>query len=355
MRRDAKILLAKATSSLTISIELFNRPHDIGRVHCVVMLLDHSFEMLIKAALIQKGCHITDKKTGLLLSLNKCLRIALGDGRLKFLQKEQVLAIQAINRIRDAQQHSYIDISEDQLFFYVELGFTTFREILKSAFNQDLYSYLPQRVLPISTTPFLSLHALYQNEIEEIKKLIKAGSRKKSLALSKLKALEVLERAIKGEDSPLTEQELKRKIKIFGPDQNIETLFPNVSSIEVIPDDSSPSISLRFSNKEGIPIHIVDEGSASPYVVGMRKVNDLAFFNLTFTQLSKKVNLTEPKTSALVWFLKLKENAETAKIIPLGKSSVYKYSQKAIEAINHALEEKTIYQIWDEYKIRNTN
>lgn len=32
MKREAKLLLGKACDSLILSIELFNRPHDKGRV-----------------------------------------------------------------------------------------------------------------------------------------------------------------------------------------------------------------------------------------------------------------------------------------------------------------------------------
>ena len=181
--------------------------------------------------------------------------------------------------------------------------------------------------------------------------MIKSGTRKKSVAISKLRALEVLERAIKGEDSPLTDNELKRKIKMFYPDQSIDTLFPNVASIEVIPDNTTPCISLRFTNKEGLPIHIVDEGTPGSYVVGIKKVNDLAYYNLTFNQLLKNVNLSSAKCSAVIWYLNLKEDVESSRKILLGKTSVFKYSSKAIEKINKLLTEKNIEEIWSEYKV----
>ncbi|WP_105317565.1 hypothetical protein [Thermus tenuipuniceus] len=43
MKREAKLLLEKATDSLVLAIELFNRPHDRGRVSSVLIMLDHAF------------------------------------------------------------------------------------------------------------------------------------------------------------------------------------------------------------------------------------------------------------------------------------------------------------------------
>lgn len=35
MKREAKLLLQKATESLVLAIEIFNRPHDEGRIHAL--------------------------------------------------------------------------------------------------------------------------------------------------------------------------------------------------------------------------------------------------------------------------------------------------------------------------------
>jgi len=135
--------------------------------------------MLLKASILQKKGRIFDKTTKYTIGFEKCLRIAVGDGNVRFLTDEQVLTLQTINNIRDAQQHYIIDVSENQLYLYVQSGFTLFRDILRTVFEKDLYEYLPKRVLPISTTPPMSLEVLYDQEIEEIKRLLNAKSRKK--------------------------------------------------------------------------------------------------------------------------------------------------------------------------------
>ena len=55
MRKEVKLLRVKAIDSLVLSIEHFNRPYDKGRVYSVLIFFDHSFEMLLKAAILHKG------------------------------------------------------------------------------------------------------------------------------------------------------------------------------------------------------------------------------------------------------------------------------------------------------------
>lgn len=55
MRREAKTLLRKAIESLILSVDHFNRPWDCGRQEAVLILLDRTFELLMKSALCIKG------------------------------------------------------------------------------------------------------------------------------------------------------------------------------------------------------------------------------------------------------------------------------------------------------------
>ena len=62
MKKEARLLLEKAIDSLILSIEYFNRPWDKGRIETVLILLDHSFELLLKAAILHKGGKIRKKR-----------------------------------------------------------------------------------------------------------------------------------------------------------------------------------------------------------------------------------------------------------------------------------------------------
>jgi hypothetical protein len=77
MKRESRLLLTKAVDSLVLSIEHFNRPWDRGRVDAVLILLDHSFEMLLKAAILHRGGAIRKLGEKQTIGFDECLRKAL--------------------------------------------------------------------------------------------------------------------------------------------------------------------------------------------------------------------------------------------------------------------------------------
>jgi len=177
MKREVKLLLQKACDSLVLAIELFNRPHDRGRGSGTLIMLDHSFEMFMKAAILHRGGRIREKRVKETIGFDKCVRISLSDGKVKYLNQEQALVLQTINGLRDAAQHHLLDISESQLYVHVQSGVTLFRDLLKSVFGEELATYLPTRVLPVSTSPPTDLAMLFESEVAEVRKLLKPGRR----------------------------------------------------------------------------------------------------------------------------------------------------------------------------------
>ena len=69
MKKEVKILRQKAINSLVLSIELFNRPSEMGRAHGVLIFLDHAFEMLFKAIILHRGGRIRDRTSVVLPSV----------------------------------------------------------------------------------------------------------------------------------------------------------------------------------------------------------------------------------------------------------------------------------------------
>lgn len=132
MKKEAKLLLNKGIESLTLAIEHFNRPYDIGRTSATLMMLDHSFEMLLKAAIIERGGRIREPRAKQTIGFDKCVRKAISDAEISFMTEEQALTIQAINDLRDAAQHYLLTISEQQLLIHAQAGITLFRDLGRS-------------------------------------------------------------------------------------------------------------------------------------------------------------------------------------------------------------------------------
>lgn len=346
MRREARLLLEKASDALVLSIELFNRPHDRGRVSSTLIQLDHAFEMLLKASILQRGGRIRETRAKETIGFDACVRRSLSDGKIKYLTEEQALVLQTINGLRDAAQHHLLDISEGQLYVHIQSGVTLFRDILKNVFQRELATYLPTRVLPVSTSPPTDLATLFESEVAEIRKLLDPGKRRHLEAVSRLRPLAILDGTIRGEKGQPSDTDLRRIAKEVLAGKVWTRLFPGVSSIEIAPDGAGPSLSLRLSKKEGIPIDLVAEGTPGASVVAVKRVNELDFYSLGAKQLAEKVGLTPPKAVAVVDHLGLRNREDCYKEIKIGRATFKRYSPRAIAAIREALETESVDLIW---------
>lgn len=350
MKRESKLLLEKACDALVLSIELFNRPHDRGRVSSTLIQLDHGFEMLMKAAILHRGGRIRDKRAKETIGFDACVRRSLSDGKIKYLSEEQALVLQTINGLRDAAQHHLLDISEGQLYVHVQSGVTLFRDLLKSVFDQDLACHLPTRVLPVSTSPPTDLATLFDSEVAEIKKLLRPGRRRRIEAVARLRPLAILDGTIRGEKGQPSDAELRRLGKEVLAGKTWGDVFQGAAAVEITTDGAGPGLSLRLSKKEGIPIQLVAEGTPGASVVAVKRVNELDFYSLGAKQLAEKVGLTMPKTVAVVDHLGLRDEAACYKEIKIGKTVFKRYSQQAIGAVKEALRKHSAEDIWAERK-----
>jgi len=352
MKREAKLLLAKACDALVLSIELFNRPHDRGRVSSTLIQLDHGFEMLMKAAILHRGGRIREKRAKETIGFDACVRRSLSDGTIKYLSEEQALVLQTINGLRDAAQHHLLDISEGQLYVHVQSGVTLFRDLMKSVFEQELSCHLPTRVLPVSTSPPTDLATLFDAEVAEIKKLLGPRKRRQIEALARLRPLAILDGTIRGEKGQPSDADLRRLGTEVQGGKAWGDVFQGAAAVEITADGTGPSLSLRLSKKEGTPIQLVADGTPGAHVVAVKRVDELGFYNLGAKQLAEKVGLTVPKVVAVVDHLGLRDEQDCYKEFKIGKTAHKRYSQKAVERIKEALKKESPDEIWTKRRVR---
>ena len=351
MKREAKLLLNKACDALILSIELFNRPHDQGRVSGALIQLDHGFEMLMKAAILQRGGAIRDRRAKETIGFDACVRRSLSDGQIKYLTENQALVLQTINGLRDAAQHHLLDISEGQLYLHVQSGVTLFRDLLENVFDQRINDRLPNRTLPVSTSAPTDLMTLFDSEVMEITKLLHPGKRRRIQALARLRPLAILNDTIHGEKGQPGDFELQRLGNALVTGSSWSDVFKGVAAIEITANGTGPNLSLRISKKDGIPITLVAEGTPGASVVAVKRVNELDFFSLGAKQLARKVGLTVPKAIAIVDYLDLRQDQECFKEFKVWKSSHKRYSPKAIEKIESALKKESAEKIWTKRRL----
>lgn len=346
MKKEARLLLGKAVNSLVLSVEHFNRSLDTGRVEAVLILLDHSFEMLLKAAILHRGGRVRQRGAEQTIGFDHCVRKGLTEGSVRFLSKEQALTLQTINGLRDAAQHHLLDIPEQLLYMHAQAGLSLFRDLCLKVFKKDLTRDLPERVLPIAVTPPSDLASLIENEIRKVRDMLKPGTRKQLEARARLRGLSILENAIQGKISQPTLGELTKLTKLVRSGTKWDSLFPGVASVELASDGVGASLHLRLSKKEGVPIQLVKEGTPGARVVAVKRVNELDYYSLPPSKLARVVGLTQPKTTAVVRYAEIENNPDYFKEIRMGKTKFKRYSPKAIQAVREALKKMPITEIW---------
>jgi len=349
LKKEARLLLEKAINSLILGIEHFNRPSDRGRTESVLIFFDHSFEMLLKSSILHRGGRIREPRAKQTIGFDACVRKALSDGSVKFLTREQALSLQAINSLRDAAQHHLVDLSEQHLYLHAQSGVTLFRDLLKTVFDRELTSDLPERVLPVSTKPPADIETLFDTEIEHIKALLRPKSRRRVEAYARLRGLAILEGSIQGERIQPGTGDLNRLARKIHGGESWDKLFPGVASVEFTAKGYGPSLDLRISKKEGTPVQLVPEGTPGAGVVAIKRVDELGFYNLSLTQLAENVGLSGPKTIALTRHLNLQSDADCFKQIVIGQSKFNRYSQKAMDKLKKELPVVDMQKVWAQY------
>lgn len=349
MRLEARLLRNKATSSLLLAIEHFNRPSDLGRTEAVLIFLDHSFEMLLKACILHKGGRIREKRAKQTMGFDACVRKALTDGSIRFLNDSQVLTLQSINGLRDAAHHHLVEVPEQQLYLHSQAGVTLFADLLKSVFKENLATYLPERVLPITSNPPKELAMMIDDELKFIRSLLKPGVRRHVEARARVRALAIVEGATQGEHLQPSDGDLDKVLSQINAGKKGDAVFPGLASLTLSVEGEGIPFSIRFTKKEGMPIHIVPVGTPDAAVVAVKRVAELEFYSLGLTDVAHRVGLSPPKTTAVIRHLNLQANLDYFKEFIVGKTHHARYSPKAVDRINNELPSLDLTEIWQSY------
>ncbi len=208
-------------------------------------------------------------------------------------------------------------------------------------------------MLPISSIPLTSLDALFSEQVEEIARLLRPGSRKRVEAQSKLRALMITDDALTGNVGQPSVRELTRRTKAIRAGASWDDLFPGVAALETTTTGIGPSIALRLSKKEGVQVEVVPEGTPGAGKLALKRVNELDFYNLGHNQVAEKIGLTPAKAGAVIWHLNLKQDLNCFKEITIGSSIYQRFSQHAPKVLKDFLATADVDAIWEQYKSRH--
>jgi hypothetical protein len=95
----------------------------------------------------------------------------------------------------------------------------------------------------------------------------------------------------------------------------------------------------------------VAEGTPGAAVVGIKRVNELDFYNLFHKDVADQAGITTNKLTAYLTVFDLKKDEGCYKEFRLGRRSVVgRYSQKALEAIARARAAHSPDEVWKAYR-----
>src|SRR3984893_18104042 len=314
MRKEAKTLHSKAVDSLVVAVDHFNRCWDRGRVEAVLIMLDHAFELLLKAIIVHRNGNIREKNN-------------------------EAITLQSLNSLRDAAQHYVIELSEQHLYFYAQSSVTLFGRLAKDVLKRPLSGDIPTRILPVCANPPSDLATLFDTEFADIKRMVSPGSRKRLDARAKLRSLAVLQSSLDGKKSQAGDGELDKIVRKINAGEDWRQIFPGVATLRIEPQTHGNGLSLRITRNQGEAVQLVAEGNPDATVIAVRKINELDFYSLGLRDLAKNLKKSETRLLWLVRHDDMQANPEFYKEIKIGGSRYKRYSGKCQAALATRLAE----------------
>ena len=350
LRRDTRRFKRRAVNSLLLAIEMFNRPHEVGRTEAVLILLQHAFEMILKATIYEKRGTICESRVSISFGFDRCLGIARSD--LRILNEEQAQTLSILDGLRDCAAHNLIDLTEQALYVHTQAAVTLFDQVLGSAFGEHLANYLPSRILPISTNPPQDMLTFLDGEFTQIRELLRPGKRRQSEARGRLRHLMIMDSNLSREARQPTEREINAIIRRVRNGDTWQTIFPGVAGVRLDTQHQGPIVSIRFTRQlEAAPVRLVREGTPDfDEATLVREVNMLDRYSMNLPALAENLSLTQPRTLALIRCLGLQTDGDCYREFRMGKSSVYKrYSPEALGRLRASLDKVNMDEVWRHY------
>lgn len=308
--RKTKQYVAAAVESLTLAIELFNRPSATGREHATVMMAAHAFEMLLKGSIYEERKKVKFSGSDRSFDLGKCVTVA--ETSLGVIDAGDRVVLLALKEDRDAATHDIIAMSDDVLWLHLRSAVTIFRKVLLGLTGQDLTDVMPGRVLPVSASPPTDVALVVGKEVEQIAKLLRPGRRQGAEARARLLPLMSLDRAAQGESAPPSEAEINRALQELKAQKDWESVFPGVVSLQLVgglrPSDQVQEISLRIDPKRGkLAVRLAEE---SEDALGYREVDTFDRYALKLSKFGDKLGLTRQQGLAVIYALNLRSDSK---------------------------------------------
>lgn len=348
LKKNVAPLLENGIDSLTLAIELFNRPTEVGRIHAVLIMLQHSFEMLLKACILQRTGSIHDREERYTYGFDRCLTVA--SEQLKIITSDERATLSILDAQRDQAAHYYVEMSEDILYVHAQSGVTLFNELLKKVFGIALSDRLPSRILPISIRPPRDLVTLFTSELAEIDRLLSGGKRQGATAAARLRSILAFTVGTRDGGLRVSEAEIDVAITKRRKHDEWNVILPEIAQLRLCTDGGGIPITMKISKDAPIAVRIAKPGEEIAGTVIKQQINPWDVYTMSRDDLALKLSLTGPRTHALIYELNLQSDPDCYKELQR-KSQVFKgYSKKALDKLRQAKKELDLDEVWNSHK-----
>ncbi|MFZ5451626.1 MAG: DUF3644 domain-containing protein [Thermodesulfobacteriota bacterium] len=349
LKRDVAELKTRGVNSLVLAIELFNRPHDLGRAESVLILLHHAFEMLLKAIIKNLTGSVHAKGEKYSYGFDKCLECAQNE--IKILSNDERATLSILDAHRDTAVHYYQEISEDLLYLQAQASVTLFDDLLKRAFQKGLADIIPGRVLPVSTRPPKDLQLLIDSELSQIDALLQPGIRKGHQATARLRPILAMATASRENAERVTEAEIVKAVKRRRKGEDWFVILPEIAQLRLDTQGDGIPIHLRIKKDAEIAVRLAKEGEPVVGTLLKQEVNIWDKYNLGRDDMADKLGISGPKAGALIVELKIQDDAECFKILRRKSSTFKGYSKKALDKLREAVDRGVdVDQVWQKHR-----
>jgi hypothetical protein len=342
LRSSARILKKKALSSMRLSVAAFNSMSEDGRATSVLLHVQHSFEMLLKASLNQAQVKVFDPKTGRSLGFEAVVRQAQQAPSIK-LTDEEAGTLRAIDAMRDDEQHWYNEVDEGILFLHVRAAVTLFDDLMYRVFAERLADHLPRRILPISVEPPQDFQILVDREYANIAQLLQPGRRAGAEARARIRTLLAME-AHNEPDTKVSDTDVSRVEKGIRAGKERDQVFPRLSNVGATISGAGPEVQVRMVKKGGLPVTYVSDGSGND-VAAIRTVDLQKKYHRSATELAAAAGLTRPR-AALRAHLGIDTDPNVTHTFHFGSQRHIGFSDNALSLMKDAKETLDMTAIW---------
>jgi hypothetical protein len=344
---DVAALRENGLSSLLLAIELFNRPTDRGRAEAVLILLHHSFEMLLKSAIVAKDGKPCIDERGFSSSFNQCLEI--GQVEMGALTVDQRRFLAMLDNLRDSATHYYQVVSEDLLYLFAQGSVSLFGRLLKDATGSDLHDHIPARVLPIFCRPPKDIHTLIADEFERLRSSLRRSEITREQAIAAIRPLVAF--SVGGGEMPrrMTTDDVEAAVAQLQTGEAWQVVFPEVAQLRLETEGGGLKFSVQVvrDGTTAIPVRVLREAEEVPegFIVA-KEINVFDKFTMGLHGLAQKLGLTPPKAKVLIQRYKIEEDDQAFREVRVRTQTYRNYSKRALDLLEPHTSEAE--QVWEE-------